>query len=105
MTTITKPTNSIIDSDVKYDEYTDGFVVETFQAIPQTFTDSLKQERFENSQNRTPDGYHRAASIPVVVIDKWMREGFNFYDESGPAIITRLKQENLDGFITSDKAF
>lgn len=98
-------TNTLLDSGSKLEEYTDGFVVETHQSIPTEFIDSLKQERFENSQQRTPDGYYRAASIPVVVIDKWTREGFNFYEESGPAIIARLKLENLDSFITSDKAF
>ena len=24
--------------------------------------------------------YHKLASIPVIVADKWMKEGFNIYD-------------------------
>lgn len=101
---MTSNTN-FIDSGFSLDEHSDGFVVQTYQSIPNEYIDGLKQERFENSQQRTPDGMYRAASIPVSVIDKWMNEGFNFYEESGPAIIARLKLENLDSFITSDKAF
>jgi hypothetical protein len=35
-----------------------------------------------------------------------MREGFNIYDPNvnGKEIIKRLKAENLDGFLTTDKS-
>lgn len=97
-------TQNIIDSGSAFDENTDGLTIQTYQAIPQSFTDNLKQERFENSQGRVKGEYHRVASIPVVVVDKWMREGFDFYHASAKEIIARLKLENLDAFITSDKA-
>jgi hypothetical protein len=42
----------------------------------------------------------------VVVVEKWMREGF---DIMGPGItaadiVKRLKAENLDAFLTTDKS-
>lgn len=92
------------DSGVAFDENSSGLVIQTFQQIPQEFTDALKRERFDNSQSRVSGEYHRVASIPVVVIDKWMREGFDFYKAPAKEILQRLKREHLDDFITSDKA-
>lgn len=97
-------TQKMYDSGHSFGENTEGLIIQTFQQIPQEFTDALKAERYENSQSRVKGEYHRVASIPVVVIDKWMREGFDFYQASAKQIITRLKLENLDDFITSDKA-
>ena len=50
--------------------------------------------------------YHRVASIPVIVADKWMKEGFNIYDGSvtPKEIIKKLKEENLEAFLTSNKS-
>ena len=45
----------------------------------------------------------RVASIPTGVIEQWTREGFNIYEESGKAIIKRLREQSLDAFITTDK--
>lgn len=94
----------LIDSGVVFDENTDGLVIQTYQEIPQEFIDSLKDERFENSRSRAKGEYHRVASIPVVVIDKWARGGFDFYTADVKDILARLKREGLDYFITSDKA-
>lgn len=95
---------NLIDSGVSFDENTDGLVIQTFQQIPKEFTDALKQERFDNSQTRVKGEYHRVASIPTVVIDKWMREGFDFWKASAKEIVAKLKNEHLDDFLTSDKA-
>ena len=46
----------------------------------------------------------KVASIPVAVADKWMREGFNIYHASGKEILKRLRDENLDAFITTKKS-
>ena len=46
---------------------------------------------------------HRVASIPVAVVEKWMREGRDFNNASVKEILGWLKAENLDAFITSDK--
>jgi len=45
------------------------------------------------------------ASIPAVVAEKWLKEGFNILDPNvnGKEIVRRLKAENLDGFLATDK--
>ena len=63
------------------------------QSIPQWFLDGLKQERDASRGQREGD-FMRVASIPTVVVEKWMRA----------EIVARLKAENLDGFLTTDKS-
>ena len=45
----------------------------------------------------------RAASIPVAVVDQWTREGFNIYEATGKEIIKRLRDQNLDYFLATEK--
>lgn len=95
---------NIVDSDYNIGENADGLVIERYQAIPNDFMATLKAERDAN-RNSAAGEMHRVASIPVVVIDKWKREGFDFDNAPVKDILLKLKAEHLDGFITSDKAF
>jgi hypothetical protein len=93
---------NIHDLKVDFDENTDGLVIAKSQNITQEYLDSLKDARFE-SKNRPSGDYMRVASIPVIVIEKWMREGFDFYNEPASKIVAKLKADGLDGFLTTDK--
>lgn len=89
---------------LKEDDTDAPLVVKREQQIPQSFLDRLKVERDASSNQRMGD-YHRVASIPTVVVEKWMREGFNIWDKNVKAadIVARLKKENLDAFLTTTK--
>lgn len=96
---------TVINPHITFHDDTDAsFVVKKEQQIPQSFLDRLKTERDQSSNSRMGD-YHRLASIPTVVVEKWMREGFNIYDKNITAkdIVARLKNENLEAFLTSTK--
>lgn len=45
-----------------------------------------------------------AARIPVVVVEKWMAEGFNIFDKNVTLedIMKRLRKQELDDFIASN---
>lgn len=96
-------TDDMKDSDVAFGENSDGLVIQRYQEIPHAFIDKLKEERFQNSQSRVKNEMHRAASIPVAVVEKWQREGYDVFKEPIKKTLARLHQENLDAFITSDK--
>lgn len=99
-------TTELINPDITFEDDTDNaLVVKKEQAIPQSFLDRLKESRDESSNNRMGD-YHRVASIPTVVVEKWMREGFNIWDKNVTAkeIVARLKLESLDAFLTTTKS-
>jgi hypothetical protein len=68
--------------------------------------DGLKRER-DASRGQREGNFMRVASIPTVVVEKWRREGFDIMSDrniTGAEIVSRLKAENLDGFLTTDKS-
>jgi hypothetical protein len=93
----------LIEQKTDFDENTDGLIIKTSQFIPDDFLQDLKQERFE-SKHRKSGEYMRVASIPVAVVDKWKREGFDFDNAPIKEIVNKLKMEGLDAFLTTDKA-
>jgi len=92
---------------VQHDFHADsgGLFHKRTQEIPQSFLDSLKQQRDDSLRNKEGD-YMRVASIPTVIVEKWMQEGFNIFDQNvdGKDIIKRLKAEGLDAFLTTEKS-
>lgn len=98
-------TTELINPDITFEDDTDNaLVVKKEQQIPKSFLDRLKTERDASSNNKMGD-YHRIASIPTVVVEKWMREGFNIWDKNVTAkeIVARLHSESLDAFLTTTK--
>jgi len=76
------------------------------QDIPQWHLDNLKDQRTNSSQQREGE-MMKVASIPTAVIEKWMREGFNVMTDkniTAKEIVNKLKNENLDAFLTTEKS-
>ena len=79
----------------------DGLLVRKDQEITSDFLDELSDQRLAS---KAPSGdFHRLASIPVVVVEKWLREGFDIYKESAQAILKKLRDEDLTAFIATTK--
>ena len=72
------------------------------QNISQSFLDDLKDARNQSSSKPTGD-MMRVASIPTAVVEKWMREGFDIWEAKGSEVVRKLKNEDLDMFLTTDK--
>ena len=91
-----------IDTDIIQDN--GKLVRKNTQEITQSFIDDLAHHRNEAAGKREGE-FMRVASIPTVIVEKWMSEGFNIFDKNinGREIVKRLKQENLDAFLTTDK--
>jgi len=92
----------LIQSDTDFIDHSDGLLRKHTQQISQSFLDDLKDARNE-STSKPMGEFHRVASIPTVVVEKWLREGFNIWEASGPEIVKRLKAENLDAFMATEK--
>ena len=76
------------------------------QHIPQWHLDDLAEQRKASTGKREGE-FMRVASIPTVIVEKWMREGFNIMTDrniTGADIVKRLKAENLDAFLTTEKS-
>ena len=75
------------------------------QHISDTLLTSLKHKRHETASQLEGDFMH-VASIPVIVVQKWQKEGFDIMQPgvTYKEIVARLKAENLDGFLATDKS-
>ena len=87
---------------VLQDNDENNFTIQHSQHIDQSFLDNIRETR-ENSLSQQEAEYMSVASIPVAVHEQWLREGFDLMTEPAHAIVARLKQENLDAFLTTKK--
>lgn len=80
----------------------DTLIIGHHQNIPDEFVSALKREKIDTLH--TPEGeFMKVCSIPVVIVEKWQREGFDLYKENIKAILQRLQKEDFDAFITTRK--
>lgn len=73
------------------------------QYISDDFLDDLRDSRNASKGQREGD-YMRVASIPVVIVEKWLREGFDIFQADGREIVKRLKREDLTAFLATEKS-
>jgi hypothetical protein len=94
---------NLIDKLVSFDTAPGGeLIIKHEQDIPDEFISDIRKERMDSLH--TPAGeFHRVARIPTAVVDKWYAEGFDIHREPVTEILKRLRKEQLDGFIASNK--
>ena len=95
----------LVGIDTQYDCDVGGVFRNTTQVISDDFLTGLKEQRNASKDQREGE-FMRVASIPTIVVEKWMREGFNIMsgEHSAAEIVKRLKQENLHAFLTTEKS-
>ncbi len=87
-----------------FGEGDDQDVIASEQVIGQDFWDDLDQAK-EDFAFRL-NGLTPVASIPEGLVNKWIREGFDFDNAPANEIIAKLRSENYDAFVISgDKRF
>lgn len=96
---------SLIDHQVEFldGDETNPLLIKKTQELPQEFLDSLKAER-DASTSKPAGEFHRVASIPTVVYEKWLKDGYDAQKEPIAKTLAKLKAEHLDYFITTNKA-
>lgn len=95
-----KPT--LLGSETDYIQDGDRVTRKHTQIITDAFIEDLRDNRY-NSHNVREGHTMRVASIPVVIHEKWLREGFDLFKEPHKKVVAKLKAENLDAFIATDK--
>ena len=79
-----------------------NFTVKREQTISDSFIQDLRDNRYASHDNREGETM-RVASIPVVIHEKWLAEGFDLFQHPHKTVVAKLKAENLDYFIATDK--
>ena len=80
--------------------------IEAIQEIPDDFLRRLRDERTHQDGKFAADNV-KIASIPVAVVNHWLRQGFNIWDRNVTPqdVIDRLVREDLTAFLTTSKTF
>jgi hypothetical protein len=96
---------NLIGINTEYDCDVGGVFQKHTQHLSNQFLNSLKDQRNESTKHREGE-FMRVASIPTIVVEKWMREGFDVFsgEHSAADIVKRLKAENLEAFLTTEKS-
>ena len=97
--------NSTYEVQQTFGENADGLFVKNTQNISQDFLDGLKAERDTSTMQREGE-FMKVASVPMAVVEKWQREGFDIMSDkniTAHQILARLRNEHLDGFIATEK--
>lgn len=73
------------------------------QDIPSEFLDGLRDARIASSHVRERE-FMKVASVPVSLVELWLAQGFDVYREPARAIVRRLREHNLEGFLATSKS-
>lgn len=92
----------LIDSAADLVESVGEVAIKRQQFIPTEFMDDIRRQREDSLSAPCGDWVH-AARIPVYVIDKWHREGFDYNRAPVADILKKLAKEQLDEFIATKK--
>ena len=96
---------TLIGAEEEYGCDVDGVFRKHTQQISNQFLNSIKEQR-NSSKNKREGEFMSVAQIPTIVVEQWMREGFDIFsgEHSAAEIVKRLKRENLEAFLTTEKS-
>jgi hypothetical protein len=92
----------LLDSFTVFDDNSEGLLINRKQEIPDDFVSDLKKQKIDSDHNRTGEFMH-VASIPVIIHEKWLREGYDCTRAPYRDTIKRLHAEGLDAFVVTNK--
>jgi hypothetical protein len=76
--------------------------VQYTQDIPDHFVQDI-QDRFTGT-NDAVGNFLFVGSVPAALADRWMREGYNVFQEPIKNTLARLKAENFGKFVATAKS-
>lgn len=103
---MTNHTIKLVDAETELTLDGDRAIFKRTQEIDDHFLGSIADHRVDTSSDFTPMGdMYLAASIPTVVVEQWMAEGFNIFDPNNKLedIMKRLQRDDMERLIATDK--
>lgn len=93
---------NLIGIDTKVGANVDGVFFKKTQDIPDWHMNNLKEQRNESTKRREGE-FMKVASIPTIVAEQWLSQGYDIYNMTGKEIIKKLNEDNLQDFFTTEK--
>ena len=72
------------------------------QEIPDEYLQQL-DAAFVGANDRIGGDLMWVGSVPAATADRWMREGYNVFEEPIAKSLARLKAESMDRFVLTSK--
>lgn len=88
--------------DFEEDHGENRLLIKHSQDIPDEWIADLKRAKIDADHAPIGEFLH-VATIPTIWIERWMKEGFDINRASAREIVKKLKQDQLDAFITTNK--
>ncbi len=82
----------------------DGLIIAHSQEISDDFL--KRTAHYRNNPRQIEGEFMHVCDIPVVFVEKWIREGFDILNDRNITIkdiVDRLKREGLEAFLTTPK--
>lgn len=92
----------ILDSYTNFADNADGLLIHRKQEVPQEFLDYLRKLKLNSTDQREGE-FMLVASVPVIVHEEWLKQGFDMTREPFRETIKRLRNLHLDDFIVTNK--
>lgn len=77
-------------------------IIDQRQEVPDDFLSDLKKQKIDSDHVREKEFMH-VASIPVLIHEKWVKEGFDCTKEPIRETVKRLHAQGLDAFLVTNK--
>lgn len=92
----------VLDSTYEFLDAAGDAAIKHSQAIDPALLDHIKDVRHA-AHNKREGNFMLAASVPVVIHEQWLREGYDMTREPAHKTLQRLRAQGLDAFIATDK--
>lgn len=93
---------SVIDVGTNVVEQVGELAFRKRQEVPQWFLDQLRAIKGDSVSKREGN-FMLVASVPVVIHDQWLSEGYDMTREPYKKTLSRLRSLHLDAFIATNK--
>jgi len=93
----------LLDTNVTLLESAGELGVQFTQDIPDEFVQDI-QDRFTHANDAVGGEFLFVGSVPTGVVDRWMREGYNIFEEPIRKTLAKLKAENFGRFVATSKS-
>lgn len=93
---------NLIETNVTLVQSGDDLGVKYTQDIPDHFIQDI-QDRFTGANDATGN-FLFVGSVPSAIADRWMREGYNVFEEPVRKTLAKLKAENFGKFVGTSKS-
>lgn len=92
----------LIEHETSFHDDANGLVISKAQEISDDFLARMRAIKADSTDQREGD-FMLACSVPTIIHEAWLKEGYDMTREPARNTIKRLREKGLDAFIATNK--